>query len=506
MSMFLRKRLTVSRLARGITMSKKSIIDSVKVGKPCSEEWEKMRGDDRIRFCSHCAKDVRNLSALTRKEAARMVQAFGPNICIRYVRDPITERPVFAGQLHQITRRSPAFTAGIVSASLALSAAAYGQAQPQANERGTVITVNQRVTGDEPETATPDTEADPTLGSLEGMILDTDGNPVLGVVLMIVGPDGYIDHARTDERGNYQFSELEAGTYVIRIASSTGKMKKAMRGIELAEGQTLFQNIYVKVAAPQKGGIGVGSARGWGMGGAIAMVEYDLELNRAVGADDIREVRRLLAAGKDVNGRDKNYDGITPLFLAVENGNVEMVKLLLDNGANASTLDDTKRTVLMSMDSDATPQLVEILLRAGADMNGRDEDGATVLLHTIESINVEVLDALIKSGADINRSDQDGETALMKAADDNDLEKVEALVLAGAKVNEKDKGGESAWDKASNPKIEQFLEVHGAVADYGTIEVIAATVGDNDEIDPDAESDEPGGSPKVVELPKTANW
>ena len=102
-------------------MSKKSFIDSVKVGKPCPEEWEKMNGNDRMRFCSHCAKNVKNLSALTRKGAARMVLASDGNICIRYVKDPLTERPIFAGQLHQITRRSPAFAAGIVSASLALS-------------------------------------------------------------------------------------------------------------------------------------------------------------------------------------------------------------------------------------------------------------------------------------------------------------------------------------------------------------------------------------------------
>jgi hypothetical protein len=64
-------------------MSKKSIIDSVRVGEPCSEQWEKMRGNDRVRFCSHCTRDVTNLSAINRKEASRLVLASGGNICIR---------------------------------------------------------------------------------------------------------------------------------------------------------------------------------------------------------------------------------------------------------------------------------------------------------------------------------------------------------------------------------------------------------------------------------------
>lgn len=468
-------------------MSKKSFIDSVKVGKPCPEEWEKMSGNDRIRFCAHCAKNVRNLSALTRKEAARMVLASDGSICIRYIKNPFTEKPIFAGQLHQITRRSPVLAAGIVSATLALSSMAYSQSEPPTSDpKIPVIMVPQSDREyEEPEAADPESNTDPVSGSIEGIILDQSGKPVAGVALMIVGADGDADYARTDKKGEYKFDEMEAGTYIIRISSSSGSMRKAMRGLELAAGQSLFQNIYVKAANPDPAGAGTGagSGTGWGFGGAIALVEYALPLNRAIAANEGEEVRRLLANGEDVNGKDKNYDGITPLFVAVENGDVEIVKLLLDHGADANAADNTKRTPLMSLDRDATPALVDRLIRAGARADARDEDGSSVLLLTIGNIDVDVLDSLIKAGADINDADEEGETPLMKAVDSNDLELVKTLVEAGAKVNEKDKSGESAWDKTSNTEIEKFLEVHGAIADHGTVEVIVPAMG-NDEAAP----------------------
>lgn len=458
-------------------MSKKSFIDAVKVEVPCSEDWEKMHGNDRVRFCSHCAKDVKNLSAVTRKEAARLVRSSDGNICIRYIKNPVTQQPLFAEQLLQITRRTPGFAAGLMTASLALSTMTYSQSEPPTPEPDAPVTTSQDSgrEQDEPAAEDPETTADPTLGSIEGIILDPSGKPVPDVSLMIMGsgPNDHIEYETTDAEGRYRFKELEAGTYSLRIASSTGLMKKATRGMQLAEGQQLVHNVYVTVAPIDEGESGTGTGSGWGYGGAMAVVEYGLPLNRAVADNDIAAVRKLLSEGEKVNGKDKNYDDITPLFLAVENGRVEIVKLLLDHGAKINAVDKTKRTPLMFIDSDASIELIEVLLNAGAKVNARDKSGNTVLLATVGSINVDVLNALIKGGANVNDADDDGETALMKAAEEDDIETVKALVVAGAEINERDKSGESAWDKTSKTDIEEFLEVHGAAVDQSNVQVSA---------------------------------
>lgn len=471
------KHLTVKCLAGGISMSKKSFIDSVKVGNPCVAEWEKMHGNNRVRFCDHCAKDVNNLSAITRKEALRLVRSSDGNLCIRYIRNPVTQRPLFAEQLLQITRRTPSLAAGVMTASLTLSTISYSQSATPlpipAQETAEVTLQKNQSNENKPDIAGPADPATPNLGSIEGVISDARGKPVPDVSIMLInaGSTDDVDYETTDSEGAYLFDELEAGTYIIRIASVTGIMKKTGPSFSLSEGQRFVQNLHVTVARSADGDGGEGNGSGWGFGGAMAAVEYSLPLSRAVADDDMETVRKLLSAGERVNGKDKNYDGITPLFLAVENGNVEMVRLLLDHGANVNAVDKTKRTPLMFIDSDASPALIEVLVKAGAKINAHDKEGNTALLLAISAVSTDVLDALIQAGANVNDADELGETPLMKATEENEIEAVKALVLAGAEINERDKGGESAWDKASKVEIEDYLALYGAITNYSTVQV-----------------------------------
>ena len=55
-------------------MSKKFIsLDSVSVASPCPASWEAMAGDDRVRSCGQCQRQVYNLSELSRSEAEALV-------------------------------------------------------------------------------------------------------------------------------------------------------------------------------------------------------------------------------------------------------------------------------------------------------------------------------------------------------------------------------------------------------------------------------------------------
>jgi hypothetical protein len=40
---------------------------------PCSEDWNAMRGDERVRFCGQCRQNVYNLAAMTEAEARALV-------------------------------------------------------------------------------------------------------------------------------------------------------------------------------------------------------------------------------------------------------------------------------------------------------------------------------------------------------------------------------------------------------------------------------------------------
>lgn len=62
--------------------AQRRVLEDVRVASPCGEDWEKMTGDARVRFCARCEKNVYNLSAMTRAEA-EAVLAENESPCVR---------------------------------------------------------------------------------------------------------------------------------------------------------------------------------------------------------------------------------------------------------------------------------------------------------------------------------------------------------------------------------------------------------------------------------------
>jgi ankyrin repeat protein len=91
----------------------------------------------------------------------------------------------------------------------------------------------------------------------------------------------------------------------------------------------------------------------------------------------------LLEHGVDVDVRTK--DEWTPLHFAAFNGRIEVVRVLLDRGANANAEDDQGETPLHLVSrSNHIPEehavgITELLLERGADASARDNDHATPL-------------------------------------------------------------------------------------------------------------------------------
>ena len=61
-------------------------LDSIRVASPCSADWNAMPGDERVRFCGSCQKNVYDLSAMTRPEAQALIFATEGNLCAQFYR------------------------------------------------------------------------------------------------------------------------------------------------------------------------------------------------------------------------------------------------------------------------------------------------------------------------------------------------------------------------------------------------------------------------------------
>jgi hypothetical protein len=59
------------------------LLENVAIAAPCSADWEQMVGDDRVRFCRSCEKNVYNLSAMPRDEAEALLAARDGKMCVR---------------------------------------------------------------------------------------------------------------------------------------------------------------------------------------------------------------------------------------------------------------------------------------------------------------------------------------------------------------------------------------------------------------------------------------
>jgi uncharacterized protein len=124
-------------------------------------------------------------------------------------------------------------------------------------------------------------------------------------------------------------------------------------------------------------------------------------LHWRVDADDLEGARRLLRSGADANATTER--GVTPLSLAVANGNAAMVELLLNAGANASQSEPTGETLLMMASQVGEPQVVKLLLGRGADVNARDPQfGQTALMFAARAGHAAIASMLITAGAKLD--------------------------------------------------------------------------------------------------------
>lgn len=118
--------------------------------------------------------------------------------------------------------------------------------------------------------------------------------------------------------------------------------------------------------------------------------EKRVPLCEAVIHNDSVAFQRLLTEGADVNELD--YNNISALFYACQNGHYEMAKSLIQNGANLEVKDRFGKTPLSMAvfwykvnNNVSDGKLIKLLIEAGADINAKNNAGVSPfsLAHTI---------------------------------------------------------------------------------------------------------------------------
>jgi ankyrin repeat protein len=92
---------------------------------------------------------------------------------------------------------------------------------------------------------------------------------------------------------------------------------------------------------------------------------------------DVAEVRRLVAAGADVD--EAGPAGWTPLYVAAMNGRVEVIRVLVEGGANTEVKNAPGWTALHAAAFTGELEAVKALAECGANIGARNDAGRTPL-------------------------------------------------------------------------------------------------------------------------------
>lgn len=140
------------------------------------------------------------------------------------------------------------------------------------------------------------------------------------------------------------------------------------------------------------------------------------------------------------------YDLFGPLLIAAQKGYAEVVKLLLERGADVNKFSEfgDQKTALIFACEQGKLEVVKVLLASGVNVHFQDACGRTALMWASYKGHAEVVKALLAAGARIDYQDDRGSTALMNASFLGHKDVVTVLLDSYARTDLKDQNGDDA--------------------------------------------------------------
>lgn len=189
----------------------------------------------------------------------------------------------------------------------------------------------------------------------------------------------------------------------------------------------------------------------------------------AASQGNVQVIKLLLDRGADVNASGEY--GENSLFRAISTAPNETIRLLLDRGANPNALNVGNGTPLERAAERGKVETVQLLLAKGANLRPKPGIGGSMLELSLR--NRAVTKLLLEHGADVNTKNSNNGNSLLAAAvtmiglntlgsrqeTADDAAFVRYLIERGADVNAKDLNGRSVLQVATSLRLTQIADI-----------------------------------------------
>ena len=160
----------------------------------------------------------------------------------------------------------------------------------------------------------------------------------------------------------------------------------------------------------------------------------------AIQDGNIEVIKLLIQQGADVNHRCGYGD--SPLLVAIRNDDIDTLNVLIKHGANPNSIprhSGGRRTPLMESVLKDNKEIMVALLNANARINEVTEiNGNNALILATVHGSIECLKTLLERGSNVDQQNNNGETALTMAAKFGSVEIIEVLLQHNASIDAQD--------------------------------------------------------------------
>ncbi|MCI2283009.1 ankyrin repeat domain-containing protein [Colwellia sp. MSW7] len=148
------------------------------------------------------------------------------------------------------------------------------------------------------------------------------------------------------------------------------------------------------------------------------------------------EIAETLLESHGANVNHLNNKNVGAVELAVVQGNIEMLELLIKHNVDVNTVNVKNASPIALAVSKSNDKMLGMLIDAGGDVNRVGNNPTAMLINAAYGGNKEIVTLLINGGAKPNAANEYGRTALLAAVSMNQVEIVETLLEShGANVN-----------------------------------------------------------------------